>query len=275
MQKVEKVRSILITGANKGIGYATIERLLGQKTQYEIILTARNRKRGLDALEKLQKDYSASTSELVFQELDVSSSQSIDRFVDWIKTEHNGNIDVIVNNAGVNTEANVKERLDTIQINLLGAIELTEKLMPYLSPDGKVIMISSENGQLSWQSKEIRKKLEDNTITRERFDEIVAELIETTKKLSHTGIGWSESTYDNTKVLLNAYTRWILVKMVTGDQQCYTVDPLWCRTEMGTSIAPYSVERGADTPVYLINLPFKNDKKFNGMFFRDCKLHPF
>jgi len=78
-----------------------------------------------------------------------------------------------------------------------------------------------------------------------------------TKVNKYTDLGWAYSPYDNSKVLLNAYTRWVLVNLVKGDQQCYTVDPCWCKTDMGTSAAPYPVEKGAETPIYLINLPFK------------------
>lgn len=275
MQTTEKLRSIIITGANRGIGYVTIEKLLEEKTSYDIILTARDSQKGQEALTSLLKKHKSSQSKLTFQELDVCDSKSIDSFVSWVKNKHNGNIDVVVNNAGVNIEKTIQDRLNVININLTGAIELTEKLLPYLSSDGKIIMISSQNGQLSWQGHKIREMLDDSTMTREKFDKITNELIDKTKKGDHSNLGWSSDTYDNTKVLLNAYTRWILTTMIKGDQQCYTVDPGWCRTEMGGSYAPLPVERGADTPVYLIKLPFKFNEKYNGKFFRDCKLHPF
>ena len=145
MEADGKLRSIVITGANKGIGYVTIERIIEEKTPYDIILTARNTQRGQDALASLLRNHKSSQSKLTFRELDVSDSKSIDNFVSWVKEKRNGNIDVLVNNAGVNTEKTVSDRLNVIDVDLSGAIELTEKLLPYLASDGKIIMISSQN----------------------------------------------------------------------------------------------------------------------------------
>lgn len=272
----DNLRTVVITGTNKGIGYETVHRLLGQSTPLDIIITARNDKRGQEALTSLSKRHPSSSSRLTFHQLDISDSNSIDKFIEWIKEERNAKVDVLVNNAGVffDAEELVEERLETLKINFLGTVELTEKLLPYLSKDGKIINISSENGQLSWQGK-IRKVLEDPSLTREKIMKITDELAESCKTGKHKELGWSSPIYDATKVLLNAYTRWVLVKMVQGDQQCYTVDPGWCRTEMGGPSAPLPVERGADTPVFLINLPFKSDEKYNGKFLRDCKVIDF
>ena len=275
MQTQEKLRTIIITGANKGIGYTIIDKLLGQNKTFDIILTARNPKFGQAALEKLLKQHKNTSSQLTFHQLDVSDSSSIDNFLNWVQKERKGKIDVLINNAGVNTEDTTQEKLDLIRINLTGTIELTEKALPFLASDGKIIMLSSENGQLSWQKPIIRKMLEDSTIDKEKFTKIVDDLIEKTKANKHTDLGWSYSPYNNTKALLNAYTRWVLVSLVKGDQQCYTVDPCWCQTDMGTSAAPYPIEKGAETPIYLIDLPFKYDEKYNGKFFRSSKLHDF
>ena len=270
------LRTVVITGTNKGIGYETVHRLLGQSTPLDIILTARNSKLGLDAVVSLSKKHSTSPSRMTFHQLDISDSNSIDQFIKWVKEERNGKVDVLVNNAGIffEEEELAEERLATLKINFQGTVELTEKLLPYLSKDGKIINISNENGQLSWQGK-IRKDLEDPSLTREKIMKLVDQLAETCKNGKHTELGWARPIYDDTKALLNAYTRWVLVKMVTGDQQCYTVDPGWCRTEMGGPSAPLPVERGADTPMHLINLPFKYDERYNGKFFRDCKVIDF
>jgi len=178
MQTSEKFRTIVMTGANKGIGYTIIEKLLKQNNPFDIILTARNPKLGQAALEKLLKESKSSSSSLTFHQLDVSDSDSIDKFLNWVKEERKGSIDVLINNAGVNTEDTIQEKLDLIRINLTGTIELTEKALPFLASDGKIIMISSENGQLSWQKPVIRTMLEDPTIDKEKFTKIVDDLIE-------------------------------------------------------------------------------------------------
>jgi len=44
---------------------------------------------------------------------------------------------------------------------------------------------------------------------------------------------------------------------------------------MGGGGAPRSADQGADTPVYLVNLPFKRDPKLHGKYFRDRKVVSF
>ena len=59
MQQIQQIqqiqhRTILVTGANKGIGYVTVERFLSESTPYDIILTSRDVKLGEKAIETLQ-----------------------------------------------------------------------------------------------------------------------------------------------------------------------------------------------------------------------------
>jgi len=275
MQATNSLRTVIVTGANRGIGFAIIERLLSEKTPFDIIFTARNGKLGQEAHQSLSTRYKASSSRLTFQQLDISNSVSIDEFVAWIKAERNSRFDVLVNNAGFGyLRESQQEQLDTININFFDTVDLTEKLLPYLAEDGKIINVTSENGLLSWQGQNIQKILSDPSMTREKLMELAKELRDKIKTGDFSKLGWSE-IYDDSKALLNAYTRWVLVKMLKGDQQCYCMDPGWCRTDMGGKNAPLAVERGADTPVYLINLPFKLDEKYNGKFFMDRKLHKY
>ncbi len=275
MQATNSLRTVIVTGANRGIGYAIIERLLSEKTPFDIIFTARNNKLGQEAHQNLSNKYKASTSKLTFQQLDISNSGSIDEFVAWIKAERNSRFDVLVNNAGFGyLRESKQEQLDTININFFDTVDLTEKLLPYLSEDGKIINVTSENGLLSWQGKDIQKILSDPSMTREKLMELAKELRDKIKTGDFGKLGWSE-IYDDSKALLNAYTRWVLVKMIKGDQQCYCMDPGWCRTDMGGKGAPLAVERGADTPVYLIGLPFKFDEKYNGNFYMDRQVHKY
>jgi len=51
--------------------------------------------------------------------------------------------------------------------------------------------------------------------------------------------------------------------------------PGWCKTDMGGDSANRSAEQGADTVVYLTNLPFERDEELNGKYFRDRKVIEF
>ena len=82
---------VLITGANKGIGFATAK--LFQDKGYKVIITGRNEKKLIAAKERLGKN----TEYIIWDIADVSSA------IPLIKRAHSiwGNIDVFVNNAGI------------------------------------------------------------------------------------------------------------------------------------------------------------------------------
>ena len=75
--------------------------------------------------------------------------------------------------------------------------------------------------------------------------------------------------YPSSKALINAYTRWILVPSVKQGQQVYVVCPGNCQTNMGGAKAPRTPDKGAETPIYLTNLPFEVNEEIQGKFLRD------
>ena len=270
------LRTVVVTGSNKGIGYAILEKLLKGQTSYDIILAARNDKLGKEAQSALSQKHSSSPSKVTFRQLDINDTTSVDNFVSWIKSDRNGKVDVLVNNAGIGARQETPElRINELTTNFFNTVKLTEKVLPVLSKDGKVINVSSTLGGLSLQKPEVAKLLEDPSLTKERLLEVANQLVDKTKEGKQTELGWSDATYPATKALLNAYTRWILVKQLTGDQQAYTLHPGWCQTDMGGPNATDSVEEGAETPVYLINLPYKANDELNGKFFEKSKVRDF
>ena len=87
----------LVTGANKGIGFA-ITRDLCQKFSGEVVLTARNLVRGQAAVQQLQ----AEGLNPRFHQLDIDDLHSIRAIRDFLLKEYGG-LDVLVNNAGIGT----------------------------------------------------------------------------------------------------------------------------------------------------------------------------
>ena len=84
MQQSQR-RTILITGANKGIGYATVERLASEPTPYEIIVTSRDVKLGEKAVATIQSKYPQSSSALFYHQLDVNDERSVENLLNWVK----------------------------------------------------------------------------------------------------------------------------------------------------------------------------------------------
>ena len=260
------LRKIVVTGSNKGIGYSIIEILLASNTPYELILTARNPTLGEKAIETLRAKYPKSLSKLIFRQLDISDEKSVSSFVEWVKNTL-GKLDVLVNNAAIlYRDSNDEQKISTIYTNFTSVIKLIEKITPLLAADGKIINVSSTLGQVGYQGETLRKALEDPNVDFKRLQELANNFLEVGKDYQPNELG-TEASYPGSKALLNIYTSKILPAQLGSNQQAYSVCPGWCRTDMGTDEAWLSQEEGADTPVYLIELPFRKDVELNGKFF--------
>jgi NAD(P)-dependent dehydrogenase (short-subunit alcohol dehydrogenase family) len=94
---MELLKTAVVTGANKGIGFQAARKLL--ERNYNVILACRS----LENAEKAKLELAALTSakgKIETAQLDVSSSESIKNFVaerQALKTR----IDVLINNAGM------------------------------------------------------------------------------------------------------------------------------------------------------------------------------
>ena len=95
-----KPRSVIITGANKGIGYHLVASLLSGTTPYNIILAARSKENGEKALSQLKAAHPKSVSTVDFRQLDLDNSASRHAFTDWVRNTL-GTFDVLVDNAAI------------------------------------------------------------------------------------------------------------------------------------------------------------------------------
>jgi len=269
-------RTIMITGANKGIGYAIVEKLLTRPGPYDIILTSRDSALGEKALKSLQTKHTNSPNKLIYHQLDINDEKSINTFADWFKTNI-GKLDVLINNAAVlyrNATATDEEKNFTIQTNFISVTKLTKKLLPLLSDDGKILMISSRGGQLSWQGETLRKALEDPSLNLGKLYEIANNFITVSQDFPENPY-MPEPSYPGSKALLNSYVKNVLVKQLKATQQVYSICPGWCRTDMGTEKGMLSAEEGADTPVYLVELPFERNDELHGKLIHERKVEAF
>ena len=118
----------------------------------------------------------------------------------------------------------------TMQINLLGAIDLTKTLLNLLkgSTDGRIINISSGLGAMS-------------------------------------EMGGGYTAYRLLKLGLNGFTRIFAEDIAQYDIKINSMCPGWVHTEMGGEQAPRSMAKGAETAVWLATVPDSP----HGNFFRD------
>ena len=249
---------LLVTGSNRGIGYAILEGLLKEKSQLRMILTSRNEAQGEKSLNTLISKYPEAKNQLYYHQLDISNPKSREELAKWIKTTF-GKIDYLCNNAGVYT--NPKKEL--IDINVFGTLNLTEELLKQdlINNNGKIISTGSDMGN-SYSVVGKNSNVYKNVKT-------VNDLYDLTNKYLNNEI--SGSPYSVSKLTIHVYMKILGSRkdIVDKNISTYSMDPGWCRSDMGGSGAPYSVEHGAETDIYLIKLPDKINPKFQGKHFRD------
>lgn len=94
---------VLVTGANKGIGYEAVKALLQSERPYHVFLGSRSAERGQQAVETLRNECSGTGQNTVEHiELDIASDASIENAFQTVKTSA-GRLDVLINNAGAHS----------------------------------------------------------------------------------------------------------------------------------------------------------------------------
>jgi len=198
------MKKVLITGASRGIGLATVKKflkegwfVLGASTKESKIITDPNYKHYV---------------------LDLCNEESIDNCARTI-VEDNPEIDVLINCAGIayepdNNNDSMALRKD-LEVNSIGTISFTEKILPIVKASGQILMISSKMSSL----------------------------------VDFTGDDYP--SYRISKAGLNMYIK-ILAHRLRGITVS-AFDPGWVKTDMGGQDAPREPEIPADEIFDLVN----------------------
>jgi len=198
---------------NRGIGLEIVRQIALKKT-CTVILTSRDIAEAQGALQDVRDSLSEkqSSSEVQYHQLDVTDSNSVQKLADWIAQQFGG-LDVLINNAGYashGSEINEKIARYTTGVNYFGVKNVTSKILPILRKNGRVITVSSTAGLLKKRySNDKKARLLAPNITEEQIDELATEFINHVIKNTYSVNGWPSSTYMVSKVLVNAYTRYL------------------------------------------------------------------
>lgn len=144
------MKTVLITGANKGIGFATAKKFA--EAGYKVILSGRNSEKLKDAIQKLNYK---NAYPLIW---DISNTQIAEQKVKEADKNF-GQIDIFINNAGIVTDHDIngcrmlgesEESWDmTMQINLKGTYFALQKQAKYMIENnikGHIVIIGSLMG---------------------------------------------------------------------------------------------------------------------------------
>ena len=137
------MKTILVTGANAGMGFATAKELA--KAGMHVILYCRSAERGQAAQQRLKEETGNSAIDLVIG--DLGSLASVRKSAAEINARFK-KLDVLINNAGI---VNLKKEQTTdgfeqmLGVNYVGHFELTRQLLPLLkrADAGRIVNVAS------------------------------------------------------------------------------------------------------------------------------------
>jgi len=260
----------VVTGSNKGIGFAIVRALCKQNDGI-VYLTARDEKRGLDAVDLLNKE----GLNPKFHKLDIENADSIVKFRDYIKSTYGG-LDVLVNNAAIAFKMSAKEPFSeqaevTCRVNFFATMNFCNEIFPLLRPHARVVNVSSSAGCLkNIKGKELRQKFANDKLTRDELISLINAFVSAAKDNSHTSKGWPDSAYSVSKVGLSALSR-IQQREIdetrpNDDILVNHVHPGYVDTDMTSHRGQLTIDQGAIAPVWLALLPPENQNNPKGAY---------
>ena len=217
---MEIMTTILITGANKGLGREAARRLLA--LGHDVWIGARDPERGREAAEALGARYVG---------IDVTDDASVAQAAEEVAAATGGSLDVLVNNAGISgrfadiadiTAADVEE---VFAVNVLGPVRTFHAFLPLLrkAPAGVVVNVSSGLGS--------------HAVTSD------PERIESS---------FQAPAYTSSKAALNMLTtQWAAA---VPELRINCVDPGYTATEFNNHSGPQTVEEGTDAIVRMATI---------------------
>jgi NAD(P)-dependent dehydrogenase (short-subunit alcohol dehydrogenase family) len=214
------MKKVLITGANKSIGYATARQLL-QKGYY-IYLGSRNLASGLEAVDKLKAE---GLNHVEAIQIDVSDEESV-KFARTEIGKKTEVLDVLINNAGIlggmpqsALDADLSAFKRVFETNYFGVISVTQAFIDLLrqSPEPRIVNVSSSTGSLTLQSDP------------------------TWKYYAHKGVVYSPS-----KSALNMYTLALAYELRDTPFKVNAVDPGFVATDFNNHRGAGTVEEAGE-----------------------------
>ncbi len=204
MTKNNKHKSVLVTGANRGIGLE-VSKQLGEYG-FNIFLLARNVDKGMKAITKL-KEADIKTD---FIQMDVADETSIkNASVEFSK--YDLKLGVLINNAAILEDSSEITKMPTevlwnaLNINSVGGFIVIREFLPFMQKGGRIVNVSSGAGALSDMSS-------------------------------------YAPAYSISKTTLNAITRQFAAALRSDKIAVNSVCPGWVRTNMGGMGATRSVQ---------------------------------
>lgn len=213
------MKTALITGANKSIGFETAKQLL--QKGFHVYIGSRDLAKGQAAVEKLKAE---GLTEAEAIQIDVTDKASITSAQNII-SEKNGSLDVLINNAGIlggfsqnATDVDVDVIREVFDTNFFGVINVTQAFLPLLqkSAQAAIVNVTSGLGSLTLHSDPDWKHYQVKT-----------------------------AAYGPSKTALNAYTVVLAYELRDTPIKVNVIDPGYTATDFNHNQGPLKVEDSA------------------------------
>lgn len=244
----ENKKVALVTGANKGIGFATAQKLA--EHGITVLLGSRDEANGKASAEKLQQ----LGLDVHYISIDMEERETFSIAAEYIERVY-GKLDILINNAGIQIESEVWQTnttesvpmevlRKTFEVNFFGMVDLTQQMIPLLmkSEAGRIVNLTSILASLQYHATP-----GSNTYNTKTF------------------------AYNTSKTAVNSFTIHLAHALKDTQIKVNAAHPGWVKTEMGGKGAYLSLEEGASTSVYLALI---GDEGPNGSYMHNNTILP-
>jgi len=209
-------KTVLITGANRGIGLALARRFLSHGAACILVIR--------DAAKRGDLAAAVGNAERVAIEVaDIADAASVSALRERVRARFD-RIDVLLNNAAIFMLEDRTMRADslepavlrhTLDVNLIGTVMMCTTFAPLVPAGGRIINVSSTMGQLS------------------------------------DGLEPYATAYSVSKTALNAYTSSLAAALHAKNILVDSLHPGWVKTEMGGPGAQIEPDAATETAYFL------------------------
>jgi len=234
------MKTVLITGANKSIGFETARQLL--QMGYFVYLSSRDQQKGEEATNRLKAEGYDQVETIV---IDVDNLDSI-RAARQTLGSKTGSLDVLINNAGISggfpqtaADPDINNFRQVFETNFFGVIETTRTFLDLLrnATEPRIVNVTSGLGSLTLHS-------------------------DPDWKYYHV----KGAYYTSSKAALNAYTIVLAYELRDTAFKVNVVDPGYTATDFNHHSGPGTVE---DAAARLVKAATLSTDGLTGQFFSD------
>jgi NAD(P)-dependent dehydrogenase (short-subunit alcohol dehydrogenase family) len=213
------MKSVLVTGANKSIGFETAKQLA--QLGYFVYIGSRDKTKGFEAIENLKAMGLTNVDCIQLDVTDINSIKAARQELE-AKTQK---LDVLINNAGISggfPQPATKVTIDTLRLvfetNFFGVVQVTQEFIELLkkSEQPRIVNVTTELSSLT----------------------------------NHSNPNWifaqfKPAAYGPSKTALNAYTVMLAVELKDANFKVNCVCPGFTATDFNNHQGTKTVEQGA------------------------------